>query len=815
MVANYLKIAWRNLMKNKVFSFINIFGLAVGLTCCILISLYIYHEISYDKHQQNGDRLYQLGTTFIDQGVEEKGSNTSAPLGAMLQQEYPEIEASTRILSLFRDDKTLFQVKEANGTLKSFYETNGRLADSNFFQIIHYPFKEGNPQMALTAPNSVVISEALAKKLFGHQPALYKMVRISSSTNGDSTFRVTGVFTAPPGPSHIDANFFISFRGGNMNSFVSDNPSLVNNNMFNTYVLLKKGADVKMLEQKFPLFVQRHLGEQLTQMGKQRAYFMMPVAAIHLSGISKGNTSGGSRTTLFILGCIAVLTLLIACINFMNLSTASSARRASEVGIRKVLGAQKASLLRQFLGESLVMAFIALLFAVIITVLLLPFFETVAGKTLIISFQQKIILGGLLILLALVTGLLAGSYPAFYLSSFKPIKVLKGKFTNSLAAISLRKGLVVFQFVISIVLIIASVVIANQMRFLRLKDLGFVKEQQIVVPLRTATAKNHVSAFKNEAINQSSIGSVGAGMAYPGIFHPQDWLMYPQGQTMNNSKSVYINMVDDNFLQTLGVQLLAGRLFSKNFPADTLTSFVVNEETVKSFGFASPQAAIGKWLAFDSDGEQRQFTIIGVVKNFHFKDLHESIEPFAMRWYNDADFNYLLARSKGNNIKQSLTGLEATWKKLNPNEPFEYSFLDLDFQKNYEAEERQSGLINYFTIVAIIISCLGLFGLATFTAEQRTKEIGIRKVLGASVFGVVALLSKDFLKLVLIAVVIASPLAWWGMNKWLQNFAYQTSIGWQVFVITTLIALFIAFATIGFQAIRSALANPVKNLRTE
>ncbi|MDB5205599.1 MAG: antimicrobial peptide transporter permease [Flavisolibacter sp.] len=815
MIRNYLKIAWRNLMKNKVFSFINIFGLAVGLTCCILISLYIYHETSYDKHLPNGDRIYQLGTTFIDQGVEEKGTNTSAPLGAMLQHEFPEVEASTRILSLFRDDKTLFQVKKANGALVSFYETKGLLADSNFFQIINYTFKEGNPQTALIAANSVVISEGLANKLFGSEAALDKMVRISSSTNGDSTFRVTGVFAAPQGPSHIDANFFISFRGGNMNGFVNDNPSLVNNNMFNTYVLLKEGSDVVKLQQKFPAFIQRHLGEQLKQMGKQRAYFMTPVAAIHLSGIGSGIASNGSKTTLFILASIAVLTLLIACINFMNLSTANSAKRASEVGVRKVLGAQKASLLRQFLGESLVMAFIALILAAAITILLLPIFEKVAGKTLIIPFQQKIILGGLFILLALVTGLLAGSYPAFYLSSFKPIKVLKGKFSNSLAAVSLRKGLVVFQFVISIVLIIASVVIANQMRFLRLKDLGFVKEQQIIVPLRTATAKDNASAFKNEASNQASISSIGAGMAYPGIFHPQDWLMYPQGKTMNNSKSVYINMVDDNFLQTLGVQLIAGRLFSKDFPADTLTRFVVNEETVKSFGFASPQAAIGKWLAFDSDGEQQQFTIIGVVKNFHFKDLHESIEPFAMRWYNDAGFNYLLARSKGENVKQSLAGLEATWKKLNPNEPFEYSFLDLDFQKNYEAEERQSSLINYFTIVAIIISCLGLFGLATFTAEQRTKEIGIRKVLGASVYGVVALLSKDFLKLVLVAVVIASPLAWWGMTRWLQNFAYQTSISWQVFVITTLMALFIAFATISFQAIRSALANPVKSLRTQ
>jgi putative ABC transport system permease protein len=304
-------------------------------------------------------------------------------------------------------------------------------------------------------------------------------------------------------------------------------------------------------------------------------------------------------------------------------------------------------------------------------------------------------------------------------------------------------------------------------------------------------------------------------MAYPGITNPQDWLMYRQGKTMTSSKQVYINLIDDSFLQTLGVRLLAGRLFSKEFPGDSSDHFVINEEAVKQFGFSSAQDAVGKWLAADFGGEQNRFTIVGVVKSFHFQDFHEAIEPFAFRLYNDADFNYLIAHSKGNNIKQSLATLENTWKKLNPNEPFEYSFLDQDFQRNYEAENRQAKLISYFTIVAIIISCLGLFGLATFTAEQRTKEIGIRKVLGASVYGVVGLLSKDFLKLVLIAVLVASPLAWYAMNKWLQNFEYQTRISWQVFALTTILALLIAFVAISFQAVKAAISNPVKSLRTE
>lgn len=816
MITTYIKIAFRNLMKNKIFSFINIFGLAVGLTCCILITLYIFHETSYDKYHKNGNRVFQIGTSFIDQGVAESGGNSSAPLGRMLQQEYPEIEATARILKLFRDDKTLFQI-ETNGKFKSIYETKGFLADSNLFQLLTYEFKEGNPKTALTEPNSVVVNENIAQKLFGNESAVNKRVRISSSTNGDTIFRITGVFSSPAGPSHLDARFFISFRGGNMNSLANNNPPLANNNMFYTYFLLKDGDDEKKLEQKFPDFIQRHLGEQLKQMGKERAYFLTPISDIYLSGIGKGIMAGGSKTRLFVLGSIALLTLLIACINFMNLSTASSSKRAAEVGVRKVLGAQKNSLLRQFLMESLVMAFIALGIALMFTLVLLPLFEQVSGKTLIISSAQKTTLAILFILLALLTGLLAGSYPAFYLSAFKPIKVLKGKFTNSLAAISLRKGLVVFQFIISIVLIIASVVIASQMNYLQQKDLGFQKEQQIIIPLRTSTAKASVQAFKNQVAANTHISSIGTSMAYPGIFNPQDWLMYRQGQTMNNSKQVFINLVDNSFLQTLGVKLVAGRLFSAEFTADTLTSFVINEEAVKQFGFTSAQNAIGKWMAFDIAGEQYRFNIIGVVKNFHFKGLHEAIEPFAFRFYSDADvgFNYMIARSSGSDIKQSLSVLETSWKKMNPNEPFEYSFLDQDFQKNYETEERQASLISYFTIVAIIISCLGLFGLATFTAEQRTKEIGIRKVLGASVYGLIGLLSKDFMKLVLIAIIVASPLAWWAMNKWLQNFAYQTTITWRVFLITTVIAILIAFVTISVQAVKAAIANPVKNLRTE
>lgn len=818
MLKNYLKIAWRSLLKNKVFSFINVFGLSIGLTCCILITLYIVNETSYDKYHKNGDSIFRVGTVFIDQGIEEKGANSSAPLGKMLQAEYPEIQASARILNLFRDDKTLLQSKENDGNIKAFYETKGYLADSNFFHVLTYQFKEGDAKTALQEPNTVVINEEIAKKLFGSQSALNKIIRISSNTNGDTMFRVTGVLANAPGPTHIDARFFMSFKGGRINRMANENPSLANNNMFYTYLQLKDPSDAINLEKKLPGFINRHLGDRLKEMGKQRKYYLTALPDVYLSGIAKNNLSlSGSKTTLFILGSIAVLTLLIACINFMNLSTANSAKRAAEVGVRKVLGAERKALLRQFLGESLVMTFIALVFALVMSALLLPLFETIAGKSLIISPDQKIMLAAMFLLLAFITGLIAGSYPALFLSSFKPVKVLKGKFSNTLSAASLRRSLVVLQFVISIVLMVASVVIADQMSFLQHKELGFQKEHQVIIPLRTTTVKNAVQSFKDDMSGNTNIRSMGACMAYPGIFNPQDWLMYRQGQTMSNSKQMYINLVDNSFLQTLGVQVVAGRLFSSQFAADTLTSFVINEQAVKEFGFASAEDAVGKWVAADWDGEQNRFTIVGVVKDFHFKDLHEVIEPFAFRFYNDANagFNYLMASVNGANMDQSLKTLEGTWKKFNPNEPFEYTFLDQDFQKNYQAESRRAGLINNFTVIAILISCLGLFGLASFSAEQRIKEIGVRKVLGASVSGLVTLLSKDFLKLVGIAIVVAFPLAWLIMNKWLQNFAYKTTIGWQMFTLTAVAAMLIAVITTSFHAIRAALANPVKSLRTE
>ena len=816
MIKNYLKIAWRNLMKNKVFSFINVFGLSIGLTCCMLIALYLNNELSYDSYHKNANRIFQLGTTFVKEGKEDRTANTPAPMAKAMQMEFPEIEKATRLLRMFADDRTLFQYTEPDGNVKSFFEAKGYVADSTFFQVLTFKFKEGDAATALMNPNSVVINEATARKIFGKESPVNKTLFISSSTIGDGDFRVTGVFTDAPNPSHIDAGFILSAGSGSSDAFFDRPNDLVSNNMFYTYFLLKPGSDAKKLEAKFPAFIDKHAAEGLKAMGFYKKQFLTPLKDVHLHANTSSNvTAGGSLTYLYILGSIALFTLLIACINFMNLSTARSSKRAAEVGVRKVLGAEKNSLIRQFIGESIMMSMIAFAFALIFTKLLLPLFSRLSAKDIIFSLQEHGVLLGGFFVLALLTGLLAGSYPAFYLSSFQPVKVLKGKITNSLAANSLRKGLVVFQFVISAGLIVASVIINNQMQYLKNKDLGFEKDQQVVIPLRSRIAKNIYPALKEELKKNSQIENVGASMYYPGIINPSDMPLYKEGDNMNSAKRTFMNWIDGSFLQTLGIKTVSGRLFSPEFPADTNFRMILNEEAIRKIGFKNNEDAVGKNVLIDWQGETYRWQIIGVVKDFHFVDLHSAIEPYGFQLNNNQNFNYLIAHTKTNNMGNVIQSVRNSWKRLNPNEPLEYTFLEDDFQKNYEADNRLAGIVRNFTIIAILISCLGLFGLATFSAEQRTKEIGVRKVLGASVGNVVGLLSKEFLKLVFIAILIASPITWFVMNKWLQDFAYRTNISWMVFVITAVIAIGIALLTISFQAIKAAVANPVKSLRTE
>jgi putative ABC transport system permease protein len=807
-------------MKSKIFSFINIISLSVGLTCCMLITLYIINETGYDAYQKNAGNIYQLGTEFKGLGNFKKLPNTPAGMGETMKAVFPEIEQTTRLASLFSEDKTLLQYNERTGVSKSFYETKGCLADSTFFRMFTYDFIEGNPRTALSNPNAIVLSDEIAKKIVGDQPALNKVIHVSSSTNGDHDFVVTGVFKTMNKPSHIDSRFFMSMMGGNVADFIKrQSGDLATNNLFFTYLQLKPGANASTLEAKFPAFIEKYAGKKLQAVGFNRKQFLVPLKKIHLDPDVQSNvTQGGSVTYLYILGSIALFTLLIACINFMNLATARSSKRSSEVGIRKVLGAEKKLLVIQFLGESVFMSVAAFILAIGFTKLLLPTFNSVSGKTLSLSFSDIFIIA-VFFVLSIITGLVAGSYPAFYLSSFQPVKVLKGKFSNSLAAVALRKGLVIFQFIISVVLIISSVVIANQMKYLRSADLGFDKDQQIVIPLRSGTAKNMYASFKDQLLKQSGIKNVGASLFYPGIANFADNIFYTDGGNMQQAKDVKMNYIDTRYLQTLNIQPLAGRLFADDYYTEDTTGstavIILNETATKLFGFKNPTLAVNQKLHATFNGVTYNYNVIGVVKDFHYEDLHVPIGPYGFQLNVPPSYNYMIVHVRPGDISASLKSIQNAWRNLNAGEPFDYSFLDKDFQKNYDSENRLAAIVGDFTIIAILISCLGLFGLATFSAEQRIKEIGVRKVLGASVASIVTLLSKDFLKLVIIAVVIASPIAWFVMYKWLQSFAYRMSLSAWAFLLAGILALVIAFVTVSFHAIRAAIANPVKSLRTE
>ena len=819
MFKNYLKTAWRSLKKNKIYTFINIFGLSAGLACCLLISLYLNNELHYDAYQKNYKDLYQLGTIFTFQHKESAFASTPAPMGEAMKKEYPEVLETTRLFGLQEEDKTLLQNRGTNGSvLGSFYESNGFLADSTFFRMFTYDFTEGDPATALVNPLTIVISEEIAKKMFGNAPALNKVIHVSSTGNGDYDFQVTGVFRDMRSPSHINGHFFMSMYGGDIGTFAIRHANdFATDNMFYTYLQLRPGADAKKLEAKFPAFIEKYAAKDLKNLGFDKRQFLMPIGDIHLlTGIQHMVSASGSKTYLYILSSIAVFTLIIACINFMNLATARSSKRSAEIGMRKVLGAGKKRLIWQFLGESLILALLAYVFACVIAFLLTPLFSAMTGSAYPLSLTDNLWLVIAFLGIAIVTGILAGLYPAFYLSSFNPVLVLRGKLGRSFGVISLRKVLVVFQFVISIGLIISAVVINDQMQYMRTKDLGFDRMNQIVIPLRSKTAKDIYPALKTEIGGNQLAASVGASYYYPGVPTLSEIFLYRSGENVDDAKRIMINYIDNSFLQTLNIHAIAGRLFSRDFTGDAANNGVVlNQTAVRTLGFRSPEEAIGQKVLNSWQGNLNTFLVVGVVKDFNFEDLHLPIGSYGFFLNRGSQYNYMMVHARPGNLAGLLSLLASTWKSLNPNEPLETSFVDQDIQKNYKAETQLSDMIQYFMVMAIIISCLGLFGLASFSIEQRVKEIGIRKVLGATVSGIIFVISREFLKLVGIACIIAAPLAWYLMNHWLQDFAYRTRVHWTVFLLSFLLTFFIAGLTIIFQAYSAARTNPVKSIRRE
>ncbi len=811
MLKNYLTIALRHIRAGKAYSFINILGLAVGLAVCLVILLYIFEETSYDRQHPGADRFYRINTSFRSKTDHSQIASSNPNIAAGLRADFPEVEAVTRLLTSLPGERPILLDYDNGKGHEVFYEKLPCYVDANFFDLFSYKFLWGDAHSALLQPNTAVITDDLARQLFGNADPVGKVFQATSSgADSSCMYTIKGVVRAI-GPSHIEARLFLSMDNDNVRPWLKNKTNWATHNLFLTYVRLKKGADPVAFENKLNPFLRRHGNADIEAAGAERLLSIQPVTAIHLhSSLSHDISVNSNISYLYILGSIAAFTLLIACINFMNLATARSQKRAKEVGVRKVMGALRGSLMIQFLGESLITSFIAFLLALSLVLIFLPVFNSLAQRQLRL-FEYPSILG-LMAGLALFTGVLAGLYPAIYLSSFRPIRVLKGQLVNSLSALFLRKGLVVFQFTIAVFLILAAMVIGQQLNFLTSRDLGFQKDQQIVIPLRTSHAAASLEALRRAEAADPNVLSTAGGTTYPGQTPFNDIRFYADNKTVAEGANIPFGRVGYDYIETMGMNILYGRAFSRDYPADS-DGFIFNETAVRQLGL-DPATAVGARIHYDGGGRQFTETITGVVKDFNFQSLREPIHPYGITLdYND--YRYFFIHTRTADYGSLLQRLTATWQRLNPGIPFEYSFIDQDFQRTYDQDERGGRVISAFTGLTIFIACLGLFGLAAFTAEQRRKEIGIRKVLGSTVRGIVVLLSKDFLRLVAIAILIAVPLAGWAMHRWLQEFAYQVPLNVWIFVAAAVLAIAIALLTISWQAIRAALASPAGSLRAD
>ncbi|KAA2238852.1 FtsX-like permease family protein [Chitinophaga agrisoli] len=807
MTRSYVKTAFRFMRKNKAFSFINIFGLSVGTLCCLYIMLYVKDQYSYDKHHVHAADIYRINNleTSITHGITYNNATVVAPVAPLLKENFPEVDQFTRVVPFLQSDEHLLRYKA-----KALYEKEAVYVDSTFFDVFSYHFVYGNPLTALKAPNSIVLLKTTARKLFGAEDPVGKTITMEN-VYFKRDLTVTAVIDESLGKSHIQANMFITMNSGFLGDYALHTDAWTRNGFIASYVKLRPDANITSLEKKFPALVNRYAGDQLKEGGEAFHLYLQPVTAIHTTtGLLRYQpTKPVSPTFLTILLLIAILIQLVACINFMNLSTARAAKRAREVVVRKVAGAGRRDLVKQFLGESFLLAFIGVLIALPLLLLLLPYLNLITQAEIGLSFLKDIQVWALLAALVIVTGFVAGSYPAFYLSTFQAIKVLKGNFTNHVSAAGIRRTLVVFQFVLSIVLITGIIVIYSQLNYIRHKDLGFDQNQQLVFSFHTEENMNGIPAFINDLRQLAGIKAVSnANVSLSGpVFFSNGFFL--NGEKEAQAKAVDYVITDEHFAPASGIRIINGRNFR---PTDS-SKVLINETYARQLGLTAA-TAVGIHLY---DSQSRDAEIVGVMKDFNYTSLHNDVTGFLVWKQKPVDYSWptVIARTNTRDYKALLAQIAALWQKDVPGSPFSYSFMDDDVQRQYEAEITLSRIINSFTGMAILISCLGLFGLAAFSAEQRSKEIGVRKVLGASVAGIAQLLSKDFLKLVVIAFVIATPIAWWATRLWLQEFAYRIPVSWWMFALSGVAVLVIALLTVSFQAIKAAVANPVKSLRMD
>jgi len=809
MLKSYLKTAFRFLLKNKTFSFINIFGLATGTLCCLYILLYVQDQYSYDKQHNSVKNIYRLTTDLVLSGDKHHSATTSPPITPALKKDFPEVQNFTRVVEMDKlgAKEHLLRYKE-----KSFYESEAYLVDSTFFDMFNYNFVEGHAPHALDEPYSVVLLKPTADKLFGSENAVGKMININDAY-GKHDFKVTGVVDESLGKSHLHANMFITMKSSSTGVSIANDNEWAGNNFLFAYVKLRQDADPKALEKKLPSFLLKYASQKLKQLGMQKELHLQPVQSIHTTaGFDIEPTKTANPSFLLILALIAVLIQVIACINFMNLSTARASKRAKEVGVRKVVGAGKYDLIKQFLGESFILSFIGVIIALPLLWVLLPYLNDITRADIRLSFFADYRLWLMLTTLVVVTGLVAGSYPAFYLSAFEAIKVIKGNFNSRISATGIRKFLVVIQFVISIIMITCIIIIYSQLNFIKNKDLGFDKNQKIIFNFYTDDAQKQMPALANDLRQIAGVKAVNSADNYLSQFVLHDHGVYPAGGNMATAIDAQNIASDQYFVKTYGIKLLSGRDF---IPGDS-NKVIINATLAERLNLDVHNAAGARLYSQFGTNPITFVTVVGVMNDFNYNSLHDAVRPFMIQYDgNMGDMSSMIVSVNSKNYKELLTQIGAIWHKDLPSVPFEYSFMDSEVQKQYETEITLSNIINSFTIIAILISCLGLFGLAAFSAEQRNKEIGIRKVLGASVSGLVSLLSKDFLILVGISFVVATPIAWYGMSKWLQAFAYRITLSWWMFALAGVAAVLIALVTVSSQAIKAALANPVKSLKAE
>ncbi|HVW95069.1 MAG TPA: ABC transporter permease [Mucilaginibacter sp.] len=811
MIKNYLRSALRNVRKHPFISFINIFGLTVGLTSCLLIFAYIINERSYDKFNKNADNIYRVTRIFYTSpGVENLHlSAVAPPFGPLLQTAFPDIKTITRVLP---NGMTSLKYKD-----RLFNERNTAFADDDFFTFFNVPVIKGDVKTALSAPYSIMLTEEVAQKYFGDENPINKSIQLGSTKH---EFKVTGVYQAFPANSHLHPKILMSFNTLKDTDVYGEKQLQTNfgNNAFYTYLLFPKDYNIDRVKSQLPDFLDKYVHlpgmpgnlrtHQVTKLTLQK------LTDIHLwSHLDDEYEENGDIDRVYIFSAIALFILLIACINYMNLSTARSALRAKEIGIRKVIGAQRKEIISQFLSESVLITFFALILAAILTAILIPMVNNMSSQHLDVNSLLKWNVLLPILCVPFVIGLISGIYPAIFMSSFLPVRVLKGITKAGQGNISFRKVLVVLQFSISIILIVATTVVFQQLQYIQNKALGFNKDHIVTMDYIGALVPQFDS-FKNDLLKSAFVKDLGWSSRIP-----SGRLLDEQGASLiegGSMRPVKIDLkcvaVDYGFISTYGMKMASGRNFSKSFSKDT-NNFLINEEAVKAFGWKDAQSALGRDMKYGNITGK----VVGVVKDFHFESLHQRIIPLILTLsaIHNGDYGTLSVKIDGNNPKAAIETIQDTWHRYLPETPFDFTFLDQKFDQLYKSEQQQGRLFSIFSCIAIFIACLGLFGLSAFTITQRVKEIGVRKVLGASVAQIVTELSKGFLKLVMVASVIALPVAWYLMNKWLRDFVFRISISWWVLVLAGALALLIAFVTISYQSIKAALANPVKSLRSE